>query len=118
MEEVKITGFVLKSLDYKEKDKLIEIFSLEQGKITALLKGCRTNKAKLKFAGSLFNLCEYTLSKNKDKFTVINASLTSSMFTLTQNYDAFVSATIMLDIINLVCFIFFLQIIPVVNKII
>ena len=44
MEQIKFTGIVLKSVDYKEKDKLLTIFSLELGKITATLKGVKQEK--------------------------------------------------------------------------
>lgn len=100
LEETKVQGFVIKSLDYKEKDKLLELFTLEKGKITANLKGCRSQKAKLKFAGDLFNFCEFCLVQNLNKYTITNASLISSLFNITQNYEAYSSAMIILDIIN------------------
>ena len=44
----KIKGIVISSIDYKDKDKLITIFSLEKGLITAKLTGVKNPKAKMK----------------------------------------------------------------------
>ena len=45
MEEIK--GIIVNSIDYKEKDKLLDIFT-PNGKILVIAKGVRSQKAKLK----------------------------------------------------------------------
>lgn len=100
MEEIKVRAIVLKALDYKEKDKLLELFTLENGKITASLRGVRSPKAKLKFAGEPLNLIEYTLVNRNDKYTVTGASLISSFFTIAQNYSNFLISCVVLEVLN------------------
>ena len=64
METKIIKGIVLSSYDYKEKDKLVEIFSAEQGKIIAILKGCKAPSAKLKFAFQPFCFAEFSIIRS------------------------------------------------------
>ena len=100
MEEIKVKAIVLKALDYKEKDKLLELFSLEKGKITVSLKGVRSLKAKLKFAGGPLNLIEYTLISRNGKYTVTGASIISSFFNIASNFLNYTVSCIVLEILN------------------
>lgn len=100
MEEIKVKALVLKSLDYKEKDKLLDLFSLEKGKITASLRGVRSPKAKLKFASEILNFCEYCLVCRNDKYTITNASQITSFFSIAKNYKAYLIACVILEILN------------------
>lgn len=100
MEEIKVKAIVLKSLDYKEKDKLLDLFSLENGKLTVSLKGVRSPKAKLKFAGEPLNLSEYTLVNRNGKLTVTGATLISSFFSIATNYSAYTCVCVMQEILN------------------
>ena len=47
MEEIKTKGIVIKSVDYKDSDKLVTIFSAERGLIKARVRGVKKDKAKL-----------------------------------------------------------------------
>lgn len=87
MEELKLTGIVLSSIDYKDNDKLVNIFSLELGKITALLKGVKKDKAKLKFASQPFCFSEFVLIKKGEFYIVIEANQLASFYDLTSDYD-------------------------------
>ena len=90
----------LNSIDYKEKDKQLTLFSLECGKITAVLKGVKNAKAKLKFAYSPFCFAEYQMAQNGNFKTVTNATLIDSFFDLTTNIEGYYSSMAMLDITN------------------
>lgn len=102
MEEHKITGVVLTSIDYKEKDKLVEIFSAELGKITAVLKGCKGANAKLKFAFQPFCLAEFVVVKKGQYYSITNCYLIDSFFDLTKDYQAYSCGISMLEIVRLV----------------
>lgn len=45
--EDKVSAIVLGSRDYKEKDKLVELFTLEEGLKTVVLKGVKNANANL-----------------------------------------------------------------------
>ena len=94
----KITqGIVIRSIDYKEKDKLLTIYTLEYGKITAVLKGVKNANAKLKFAYQPFCFAEFTV---EDKGVISQADLKESFFDLTLNYDRYLTGCKMLELIN------------------
>ena len=93
-------AIVLCSNDYKEKDKQITLFTTDSGRITAVLKGCKSPKAKLKFAYNPFCFAEFQIVEKNGFYTIINASLIDSFFDLSANYDKYILANIALDICN------------------
>lgn len=100
MEEIEITGVVLNTIPYKEKDKLIHIFSVELGNITAILKGVSSANAKLKFAGQPFCFGKFDLTKSHDFYLVKSVHLHDTFFDVTKDYDVFTYANSMLEICN------------------
>lgn len=100
MEEFKCTGIVLKAIDYKDKDKLLSIYTLENGLIMASLKGVKQAKSKLKPFGQPFCFAEWIIVKTGENLTVTNANMIDSFFELTQDYDKFCIACLMLDMVK------------------
>ena len=75
MEEFKIKGIVIKSIDYKDSDKIVTIFSAELGIIHARARGVKKLKAKLAFATQPFAFCEFMLIAKGGFYSIINANL-------------------------------------------
>ncbi len=99
MEELKIKAIVLNSIDYKEKDKLVTLFSLELGLISVVLKNCKSSVYKLKFAYSTFSFAEFEIIKNGEMFFVKNAYLIDNFFELSSDYDKFILAENIIEIL-------------------
>ena len=70
MDDIEVTGIVLDAMPYKEKDKLIHIFTIELGLVTGILKGVSSPKAKLKFAGQPFCFGKFDLTVARDFYVV------------------------------------------------
>ena len=102
MEDITVIGIVLSAMPYREKDKLIHIYSVELGKITAILKGVSAPKSKLKFAGQPFCFGKFELAGNKDFYTVKGVELIDSFFDLTLDYDKYTLASSMLEISSII----------------
>ena len=100
-EEIKVTGIVLGGQAYKEKDKLITIFTLETGKITASVKGVKLPKAKLKIFAQPFCLAEFILTKTGSNYLVISANLIDDFMGITSDMDAYCIGNMMLELDNL-----------------
>lgn len=98
MEQLKFTGIVLKSVDYKEKDKLLTIFSLELGKITATLKGVKQDKAKLKFAAMPFCFAEFVATNKNGFLTITECYQIESFYGVVSNYNKSLTGFLMLEI--------------------
>ncbi len=90
--EEKVNALMLRSVDYADNDKILTLFSLEQGVISAKMRGVKKAGAKLKFAAEPFCFAEYILTGGNMK-TVTNASLTDSFYPLRENIFRFYAAS-------------------------
>lgn len=78
--EEKVSGIVLGGVAFGENDKILNIFTLEQGVVSAKIKGVKKAGAKLKFASEPFCFAEFVFSKRGEMRTVIGASLFDSFY--------------------------------------
>ena len=101
MDDLKVTGIVINSVDYKENDKLVTIYTLELGVIKAQLRGVKQAKSKLKFACQPFFVGEFFLIKKANFYQVTTVNSIDSFFELTSNYDRYLCASVVLESIKL-----------------
>lgn len=90
MNEIKTTGIVLKTSEYKDSGRMLTIFSLERGLIYAKINGVLKPKAKLAFAAQPFCFGEFILV-SKVGYTVINCTSLENFFDITKNFDKFIA---------------------------
>lgn len=90
MEEIKTKGIVVKSIDYKDSDKIVTIFSADFGLIKARVRGVKKAKAKLAFAVQPFALIEFVLVQKGGFYTVINATSIDQFFDITNDFDNYI----------------------------
>jgi DNA repair protein RecO (recombination protein O) len=100
MSEIKLQAIVLSSYDYKEKDKLVTLFSLEEGIISAVVKGVKKEGAKLKFAVQPFCFLNAILVKRGNFYTLTSAELQDSFFDLTKNITSYYVAFSLLEVVQ------------------
>lgn len=72
----------LKSVDYKDNDKMLTLFTLEKGLLSVGAKGVKKAGAKLRFCAQPFCFAEYVLSVKNDRYTVIGATEIESFYKL------------------------------------
>ena len=101
MDDLKVTGIVINSVDYKENDKLVTIYTLELGIIKAQLRGVKQAKSKLKFACQPFFVGEFFLVKKSAFYQITTVNNIDSFFELTANYDRYLCASVVLETIKL-----------------
>ncbi len=95
--EIKTEAIVVQSLDYKDDDKLLTLFSPSLGKITAGIRGVKKPKAKLAFASQPFCFAEYVLVEKGGRYTVISAYLHESFFELRTDLEKYFCACAMAE---------------------
>lgn len=95
--EEKLRGVVLNSINYGENDKILTVFTLEKGVVTAKIKGVKKAGAKLKFASEPFCFAEFMFSFTSGKRTVIGASLFDSFYPLREDVEKYFSGGTMLE---------------------
>lgn len=100
MASTKVKAVIISSKDYKEKDKLLTLFTLEQGKMTAFMRGVRGEKAKLKAAKEVFSFGEFIIENTKGLNIVTQVEVIDSFFGLTKDLDKFYEGCAILDIVN------------------
>ncbi len=95
-----IKGIVLKTVNYKEADKIASIFTLEEGIIPAKFTGVRRDKAKLKAMSQPFSFCEFTVNKTKDHRTITSASPIDLFDNILLDYQRMMCGYIVLDMLR------------------
>lgn len=98
--EVIVNALVLKAVDYKDNDKILTLYSLEKGKITAGIKGVKKSGAKLKFASEPFAFCEYVLAEKQGRYTVIGATYLDSFFSLRTSLIKYYASAVVGEALN------------------
>ena len=99
MEEV-IRGVVLGGVNYGENDKILNVFTLEKGAVSARIKGVKKAGAKLKFASEPFCFVEFVFSRTGDRRTVIGASLIDSFYPIREDVKKYYSAAVVTEFIR------------------
>ena len=98
--EEKTSGIVLGGTNYGENDKILSIFTLEQGVVSAKIKGVKKAGAKLKFASEPFCFAEYVFASKGGMRTVTGASLIDSFYTVREDIRRFCAAGAMLEFVR------------------
>ena len=98
MELHKVTGLVLASLDYKEKDKLIKLFTCENGKISVIARGCNSIKSKLNSATLNHTLARYELVHKVSLPSITGYQLIDSFKNVDNDINKYYVSEIILEI--------------------
>ena len=99
MASTKVRGVVLGGINYKEKDKLVKLYTLEKGKTTVTMRGVRGDKAKLKIAKEIFCFGEYIIEAGKTNI-VTSVDVIDGFYPLSKNIEKYYEACAILDIVD------------------
>ncbi|MBP5307634.1 MAG: DNA repair protein RecO [Clostridia bacterium] len=98
--EEKLKAVVLRAVDYRDNDKILTLFSLENGRVSAAVRGVKKANAKLKFAAQPFCFCEYVMNKNGDRRTVVSADIIESFYPIREDLTKFYAGAVALEFSN------------------
>ena len=98
--EEKFSGLVLGGVNFSENDKILNVFTLEKGVLSAKIKGVKKAGAKLKFAAEPFCFAEFVFSKSSDKRTVIGASLIDSFYPIREDIKKYFAGGAVLEFVK------------------
>ncbi len=102
--EIKVDALVLRTADFGESDKMLTLFTLQRGKLSAAAKGVRKAGAKLRFAAQPFCFAEYVLAEKGDRRTVIQASNTDGFYALREDIGKFYAAASLVGLCDALLF--------------
>lgn len=86
-------GIVLKEMPLGEADKLLTVFSQEQGRITVVAKGAKKSGSRFLAAASAFAYSDMELVKGRSMYVLRNAKLIESFYGLREDLDALTAAS-------------------------
>lgn len=84
----KVKGVVLKTMDYKEKDKLMWIFTEQLGKLSVICKGVRSPKSRYQSLVRPLLFGEFLLYPGKTLYILNEGTPINSFKALTQSLEA------------------------------
>ncbi len=82
MQIVMVSGLVVRTTDYGEKDRILSLYTDELGLITVTANGSRSLKSRALVATELFCYSRFVLTKRADRYTVKEVELIESFFDL------------------------------------
>ena len=100
MASTKVKALVIEAKDSKEKDKLVTLFTLEEGKFFVNFRGVRSAKAKLKAAKEIFTFAEFVIEDTKAGNIVTDANIIDTFSPLRADLDKYYEACSCLDIVK------------------
>ena len=70
-----INGLTIRSVDYKEADKILTVLTEDRGRLTVKARGVRRKGSRLKAAAQLFSFSRMTLYENNGRCTLQEAEV-------------------------------------------
>ena len=88
-----MTGIVLKEMPLGEADKLLTVFSREEGRIAVVAKGAKKPGSRFLAAASVFAYSDMELVKGRSMYVLRNAGIIHSFYGLREDYDVLTAAS-------------------------
>ena len=94
-----VKGLVRRTVDLKESDRLLTIFTEEQGIVTALAKGARSLKSRKMSSTQQFCYSSFILYGQSDKYWIKEASLIESFFGIRNSIEGLALAAYIVEVL-------------------
>ncbi len=96
----KVRGLVVRSVDIKDNDRLITIYTEEFGIITAMAKGARSYKSKHIATTMPFCYSNFVLFKKGEHYWIRESELIESFFDIRNSIEGLALATYILEVLG------------------
>lgn len=97
---IKTKGLVIKEQAYREQDKILTIFSEEDGKIQCMARGVRRYKSSLLASTQVFAWAEFIYYPGKTFGNINQANLIESFYALRNDLNKLALGSYLLDLMN------------------
>lgn len=98
----KVKGVILKTMDYKEKDKLMWVFTEEFGKISVLCKGVRSQKSKFQSLVRPLLFGEFLVYRGKSLFSLNEGNIINSFSRLATSLELLTYGSYYVELVDIV----------------
>lgn len=98
--DLKVNGITLSAVNYKESDRILNVFTLERGKITVNARGVRKANAKMKALSEPFCFAEVVLAEKSGRFTATEVNVFDSFYPLRLDVKKYYAGLCTLEFTN------------------
>ena len=95
-----VRGLIIRTVDIKETDRLVTIFTEEHGTMTALARGARSLKSRKLAATMQFCYGRYVLYQQGDKHWIKEAELIENFFDIRQSIEGLALANYIAEVLS------------------
>lgn len=95
-----ISGLIIRSVDYKEADKILTVLTDTRGCLTVKARGVRRKNSNLKAAAQLFTFSKMTLYENSGRCTLQEAEILQQFSGLQTDLTALSLASYMAEVLG------------------
>ncbi|MFL0267843.1 DNA repair protein RecO [Candidatus Clostridium radicumherbarum] len=97
----KTKAIVIKSMDLKESDKLLWLFTEKLGKVSAVARGARKSKSKLLPLSLPFCFGEFVLFRGKSMYSINEGEISNSFQSLLNDFESLTYASYLCELIDI-----------------
>ncbi len=101
MSVFKTRAIIIKTLDYKENDKLVWLYTEKLGKISSIAHGAKKSRNRLMSLTLPFCYGEYVLFRGKNLYTINEGEIIDSFQSLLGDFDVLMYATYLCELIDI-----------------
>ena len=99
---VNVRGLIIRTVDYKESDRLVTIFTDEMGLVSAMARGARSLRSRYMSSTMQFCYGRFVLYKKGDLYWIRETELLDSFFKLREGIDKLALASYLCDVLSYV----------------
>lgn len=97
---VQAKGIVLNEIRFQETSKILNIYTLELGKINIMAKGAYRPKSKIIAQTQPFSYCEYEIHKGRSWYYINEASIINSFYNIREQIERLIYGFFILELVN------------------
>lgn len=98
MASLVLNGIVLRHANYRDNDRILTIFTREQGTVTASARGCRKCGSGLLACSELFTYGEFALFEGRGRYTVDACDVRERFYPIREDMDRLAAGAYMLSV--------------------
>lgn len=100
MASEKYKGIIIESKDYKDKDKLVTIYTPEKGIVRAVFRGVRGEKAKMRALKDVFTFGDFFIENTKGNNIVSQVDIIEGFYEIRSDLDKYYEACSIVDVVK------------------
>ena len=94
MADLTLRGMVIRTVDYRDNDRILTLFTAEQGRVDAKARNCRKATSPLLACTQPFTYGEYQFFYHKNKYIVDQGEVLESFYPLREDVGRFAAAAL------------------------